>query len=235
MRTGKSLNQPPPNFPCVCPWVLFYLHDCAALRSHEGVEEMYEHLRRREMRELGWQSLRGRGGRRQILDSVFSIERKGGRSDRKPGLISPDALRLCRWWGKHLRAEGIHSIESLDKHVGATLSDREKDALSSCPADPLEKLRGAFREIRPLIGNKRGSARSMAVLALAHFADVGIAAVEKSLGKQASDQGTGYSNRRELILPGPSVPGAPRILVDLEEFDKRMANSGDVDADGPGV
>ena len=191
---------------------------------------MYEHLCRREMRELGWQSLRGRGGRRQILGSIVSIERKGGRRDRRPGLISPDALRLCGWWGEHLRAEGIHSIESLDKHVGATLSGREKDALTSCPADPLGKLRGAFREIRPLICSKRRrSARSMAVLALAHFADVGIEAVEKSLGKQASDQGTGYSNRRELILPGPSVPGAPRIIVDLEEFDKRMADSRDVD------
>ncbi len=86
---------------------------------------------------------------------------------------------------------------------------------------------GRAAQFRPNLKLPNGTAASNSF----HFADVGIAAVEKSLGKQASDQGTGYSNRRELIPPGPSVPGAPRIIVDLEEFDKRMADSRDVDGD----
>lgn len=235
MRTGKSFNQPPPNFPCVCPWVLLYIHDAAALDSEKDVEDRYLRLRRSVMRSLGWRSLRGRGRHRQILNSIISVMRTGGRRSHRPGIVSDDALRLCMWWVEHLRAEGIYSIESLDKHVGPTLSDREKHALSSCPADPLEKLRLAFREIRPVIRNERQSARSMAVRALAQFADVDTAAVEKSLGKRALDPGTGYGDPRELISLGPSVPGAPRIIVDLEEFDKRRADSRNVDADGPGV
>jgi len=237
---------------CPCVQVLGLVLERSGL-TNAGLDGAYTEAQLYVARQLGWLEagegaealrlrLRGRGGRRALLNRILKVEKPRGA--RRTALSDPSALQRCEEWVAHLAAPsqiggkaGTRGISGFRRHLGAVLDQlphgsRDDLRLSASVRQmAFQALDGAVREILPdlNVGRRR---TGLAKRVLAALSGRSIESVQKAMGRVARgfrlrDPPAGFV---ELLVVPPLSPTEGRIFVN---FSLLHELSGDVHR-GPG-
>ena len=213
---------------CICDWMFILLHDEAALPTKEDVDVYAKDVQMWVARVLGWlpagdrnlgRSLRGRGKRRKILDSIVQIRRIRG--VKPSGLVTQENFSLVEAWVSHLK-ESAFSESQFEDHVDECLEQTIRPpAEHTIPervfANCRKRMSDGFRMIkrRHLV---RGGPE---VRVLAGLADLSTDAVWRALRG-----GRKLVGEDDAVLPNelvfPRGAGSARICVDLGELNRAL-------------
>lgn len=164
-----------------------------------------------------------------MLTRIVRIWRTHGLKSVAHGLATPYSLHVCMAWLDHLRALRVRTWEALEQHVGGVLHplhrrELELDGEGRCVSlrDAFEalRLRDAFEAVRPQLG--RRARRGPAITVLGALCGVSERAVEKELHRQRRRPAPADGGADELIIP-PAAPGAPRIILRLDQLRAAVA------------
>lgn len=211
---------------CVCDWILLILHDNAVLPDEAEVDGIVNDVRIWVAQKLGWlppgdrrleRSLRGRGGRRKILDSI--VRRKVMRGVKPSGLVSVENCHLTTVWVEHLREAKLFTKSQFEEHleecVVQMIRPVERRIQLSVLVECRRRMSDGFKKIQGDLQWREP--RVLAVRALAGLACLSRDAVRKALTGARKDQEDVGNHVSELVFP--RAAGTARVYVDLERLD----------------
>lgn len=208
-----------------------------------GLDHAYAEAQLYVARQLGWleagegledlqRRLRGRGGRRALLDRIVRVEKPHGA--RRSGLSDPSAVQRCKEWVTHLATPSLlggldvaRGTEVFRRHLSATLEGLPSSSRDDLRLSPktrrrvFQDLENAVREILPDIsaGRRRSGLPKRALAALAGRS---VESLAKALRRPppAAQRPASGGRYVELQVDPPLLQTEGRILVDSNLLEK---------------